>query len=186
MRGAKGICSPCDPMTASHETCEATDIFITHLSWYTGTYLFQNVKVGKHQSVASSTCLDWGTEPTNQACALTGNRTSDPLPCRVTPNQLSHTGQGRTIFLLSVRWTFLLQCLAMISNSVWLKPSKSGFSSQLLYFGRHSLSLWDYKPERPSSKSSLMIISHVLLVIWYFRFFSNASLTPQVSTLVVC
>ena len=36
-----------------------------------------------------------GTWPTTQACALTGNRTSDPLVCRLALNPLSHTSQGR-------------------------------------------------------------------------------------------
>ena len=36
-----------------------------------------------------------GTWPTTQACALTGNQTSDPLVCRPALNPLSHTSQGR-------------------------------------------------------------------------------------------
>ena len=32
-----------------------------------------------------------GTRPTTQACALTGNRTGDPLVCRLVLNSLSHT-----------------------------------------------------------------------------------------------
>ena len=35
-----------------------------------------------------------GTGPATQACALTGNRTSDLLLCGTVLNQLSHTGQG--------------------------------------------------------------------------------------------
>ena len=35
-----------------------------------------------------------GTWPTTQACALTGNRTSDPLVCRLALNPLSYTSQG--------------------------------------------------------------------------------------------
>ena len=35
-----------------------------------------------------------GTEPAAQSRALTRNRTGDLLVCGVTPNQLSHTGQG--------------------------------------------------------------------------------------------
>ena len=34
------------------------------------------------------------TWPTTQACALTGNRTSDPLVCRLALNPLSYTSQG--------------------------------------------------------------------------------------------
>ena len=36
----------------------------------------------------------WGTWPATQTCALTGNRTDDPLVCRPALNPLSHTGQG--------------------------------------------------------------------------------------------
>ena len=35
-----------------------------------------------------------GTWPTTQACALTGNRTGDPLVCRLALSPLSHTSQG--------------------------------------------------------------------------------------------
>ena len=36
----------------------------------------------------------WGTWPTTQACALTGNGTSDPFVRRPALNPLSHTSQG--------------------------------------------------------------------------------------------
>ena len=36
-------------------------------------------------------CPLLGTWPGNQACALTGNRTSDPLVCRLVLNLLSYT-----------------------------------------------------------------------------------------------
>ena len=39
-----------------------------------------------------------GTSPATQACALTGNRTSNPLVHRLAPNPLSHTSEGRTGF----------------------------------------------------------------------------------------
>ena len=35
-----------------------------------------------------------GTDPTAQACALTGNQTGDLLVCRPALNPLSHTSQG--------------------------------------------------------------------------------------------
>ena len=38
-------------------------------------------------------CPLLGTWPTTQACALTGNRTSDPLFCSPALNPLSHTHQ---------------------------------------------------------------------------------------------
>ena len=36
-----------------------------------------------------------GDLPTTQACALTGNRTSDLLLCRMMPNELSHASQDQ-------------------------------------------------------------------------------------------
>ena len=51
----------------------------------------------KHQCVVAS-CAPWcpalGTWPTTQACALTGNQTSDPLVLRPVLNPLRHTSQG--------------------------------------------------------------------------------------------
>ena len=40
------------------------------------------------------TCSLLGTWPATQACALTGNRTGDPLACRLALNPLSHTSQS--------------------------------------------------------------------------------------------
>ena len=41
------------------------------------------------------TCPLVGTWPASQACALTGNQTSDPLVHRLALNPLSHTSQGK-------------------------------------------------------------------------------------------
>ena len=50
------------------------------------------------------TCPNWETWPAAQACALTGNQTSDLLVHRLTLNPLSHTSQG-VIQFLSVNGT---------------------------------------------------------------------------------
>ena len=39
-----------------------------------------------------------GTWPTTKACALTGNRTSNPLVHRLLLNPLSHTSQGQKVY----------------------------------------------------------------------------------------
>ena len=53
-------------------------------------------KRGKHQCVvASHAPPTGGTWPATQACALPGDRTSDPLVCSLALNPLSHTSQGR-------------------------------------------------------------------------------------------
>ena len=41
------------------------------------------------------TCPLLGTWPETQACALTGNRTGDPLVHRLALNPLRHSNQGR-------------------------------------------------------------------------------------------
>ena len=40
-----------------------------------------------------------GTWPATQACALTGNLTSDPLVHRLALNPLSHTSQGHFLIV---------------------------------------------------------------------------------------
>ena len=42
-------------------------------------------------------CHQLGTWPATQACALTGNQTSDPLVHRLALNPVSHTSQGLII-----------------------------------------------------------------------------------------
>ena len=44
-----------------------------------------------------------GTWSVTQACALTGNRTRDPLVHRLALNPLSHTSQGLSKFLICFR-----------------------------------------------------------------------------------
>ena len=56
------------------------------------------IKRGKETSVCGCLSLvhsPLGTWPATQACALTGNGTSNPLVCRLTLNPLSHTSQGK-------------------------------------------------------------------------------------------
>ena len=52
----------------------------------------------KHQCVVASPVPQLGTWPTSQACALTGNQTSDPLFQRPALNPLSHTSHGPAVF----------------------------------------------------------------------------------------
>ena len=46
-----------------------------------------------------------GTWPTTQVCALTGNRTGDPLVHRPALNPLCHTSQGSTPMFIAVLFT---------------------------------------------------------------------------------
>ena len=52
----------------------------------------------------SLSCPQPGTQPVTQACALTGNQTSDLSVCGRMPNQLSHTGHGKGKFTLKIKW----------------------------------------------------------------------------------
>ena len=66
-------------------------------------YLFLEIENGKErETLMRKRNIDglplahpqMGTWPATQACALTGNRTSDPLLCSLVLNSLSHTSQG--------------------------------------------------------------------------------------------
>ena len=54
-----------------------------------------------------------GTWPTTQACALTGNRTSDPLFRRLVLNPLSHTSHSdkklKDLLVISLKTVLILQ-----------------------------------------------------------------------------
>ena len=50
-------------------------------------------------------CPLLGTWPATQACALTGNQTSNPLVCRLALNPLSHTSQGKILSFLGHKLT---------------------------------------------------------------------------------
>ena len=52
------------------------------------------------------------TWPATQACALTGNRTGDPLVHRLVLNPLSHTSQGRRLVLDTL-------CLRSLQSFKW-------------------------------------------------------------------
>ena len=56
------------------------------------------------------------TWPATQACALTGNRTSDPLVRRPVLNPLSHTSQGCNVYILKSLIDSLCLSLSRISN----------------------------------------------------------------------
>ena len=63
-------------------------------------YIFREGKGERKRGSETSMCgcllrtPHWGTWPATQACALTGNQTSDPLVCRPALNPLSHASQG--------------------------------------------------------------------------------------------
>ena len=66
--------------------------------------LFIFRKTEKCQCVVASHVTPLGTWPATQACALTGDRTSDPLVCRLTFSPLSPTSEGRFAWYLMAPW----------------------------------------------------------------------------------
>ena len=75
----------------------------------------------KHQCVVASHVPPTGdlTWPATQACAMTENRTYDPLVCRLALKPLSHTSQG--MLFLDIFSTTEVAC-ASVSSSV--KPHR--------------------------------------------------------------
>ena len=80
--------------------------------------------------------IDWlppahsqlGTWPATQACALTGNRTSDPSVCRPVLSPLSHTNQDRQIFSVLKRFDTHIYCeLSTIISLVNINHSNKNF-----------------------------------------------------------
>ena len=71
-------------------------------------FIFREGKGGTKRGRETSMCgclvhaPYWGPAwPTTQACALTGDQTSNPLIRRLALNPLNHTSQGKTLFLKS-------------------------------------------------------------------------------------
>ena len=92
-------------------TAQKTNIFFFFLRFY--LFIFRQkgregeIEGEKHQCVVVfHTPPPPGTWPTTQACAPTGNRTSDPLVCRPALNPLSQTSQGCTCSCWQVRPNF--------------------------------------------------------------------------------
>ena len=102
------LCFPTAQWMGSKNKCSRTEgVEAANLFIFLRFYLFtfrQNRRMGeregekhhceKHQSVASHMHPDWGPNP--QSRHGPWNQISDLPLCRVTPNQLSHTGQGRS------------------------------------------------------------------------------------------
>ena len=64
-----------------------------------------------------------GTWPNTQACALTRNRTGNPLACGMMPNQLSCTGEDCFIFFkMGLGWVIL--CLVITQMNIYLSFSQ--------------------------------------------------------------
>ena len=70
-----------------------------------------------HWSVAS--CKQLGTWPISQACALTGNQTSDPSVLRPALNPLSHTSQGSNFILNGYNLKQHQSCKCKITTEIW-------------------------------------------------------------------
>ena len=105
-----------------------------------------------------------GTWPTAQACALTGNRTTDPLVRRLALNPLSHTSQG---------WFWIITEILCYRYRVWQRsfldiatpfsPQKTMFCSTGM-LGTASRNSFHFLPHRDQHKMDLclFVISWVM------------------------
>ena len=95
-----------DELNEAAETIKLLKILFIFISLFLKVYLFlQRGREGegegeKQQCVVASYVPPLGTWPTTQACALTGNKTGNPLVCRPALSPLSHISQSETIKLL--------------------------------------------------------------------------------------
>ena len=87
-----------EPLIQEHQIIHSSPAHMEHSFFKKRLYLLSFRQRGregeKHQCVVAFACPLLGTWPAAQACALTGNRTSDPLVCRPALNLLSSTSQG--------------------------------------------------------------------------------------------
>ena len=74
----------------------------------------------KHQCVVASRSPPTGTWPATQACALTGNQTSDPLVCRPALHPLNHTSQSGKATYFRKRFSEMLDSLSNTSLYIWI------------------------------------------------------------------
>ena len=74
----------------------------------------------KNQYVVASRVPQLGTWPATQACALTGNRTGDPLVHKPELNPLSYTSQGSSMVLIKIN---ILIWPTRPRKGQWIKPS---------------------------------------------------------------
>ena len=94
------------PMHPPNQTTKAQSLFI-FLKYF--IYLFLDRREGgekeRERNINVWLLLELpllGTWPATQACALTGNRTGDPLVCRRMLNPLSYTNQSMFIYFLKL------------------------------------------------------------------------------------
>ena len=78
-------------------------------------FIFLKLKKPFFLTAIRPACPTLGTWPATQACALTGNRTSDLLVCRPAFNPLSHTNQGKILIFLWQNISIILFCIPKYS-----------------------------------------------------------------------
>ena len=107
-----------------------------------------------------------GTWPSIQACALTANRTRNPMFCRSAPNPLSHISQGWFIFTQSV--LFLVGCS---SNKIFLLLYIQFFPPKRMYMVLRLLSQVDsYFLYLINGFKSCHILFYFIFQPWFFSF----------------
>ena len=92
-----------------------------------------------------------GTWPANQAHALTGDRTGDPLVCRPALDPLNHTSQGRKL-LFGNKYRFTGSCknctgishVALPSFLQFQRVTRMNFQNQKIDFGTIHIPYLDF------------------------------------------
>ena len=131
----------------------------------------------KHQCVVASHTPPTGgtTWVATQACAMTGNRTGDPLVHGLVLNPLSHTSQGKSSDSCQPTIDTIIQATithAWISVSAWLLTAVPDSHLSLYSLQNYSparITLLKCKPDHVSPVQNLLMASHrfqVKTVCW--------------------
>ena len=114
----------------------STSSFIYYFKDFIYLFLERGERREKERERNINAWLPWlcpllGTWPTTQACALTGNRTSDPLPHSLALNPLSHTSQGCFYFLSEIKILGYQLLVKMEERKTWCGIWREWRSSHL-------------------------------------------------------
>ena len=92
-----------------------------------------------------------GTWSTTQACALTGNQTSDPVLCSLVLNPLSHTSQGSQCYFFPIVFALfvylchilviitMFQTFSLLLSLLWWSVTSDLWCYHCSSFGNHKL-----------------------------------------------
>ena len=118
-----------------------------------------------------------GAWPTTQACALTGNRTSDLLLCRPALNPLSYTSQGKNFF-----FTYSMSIIGLCKLSM-----RQNLPKWNLFIKKLCIHSYMFKLQSPSKYSPFDAIHILRLFFPLLKQFLNTSLLmPFIASAIFC